>query len=199
VIQRGAMALNLEPVPENPAQKKLIATIVAGAAILALALTLFTHRWLKAGGDLDAGVGLFGVKICPPDGDCETMSNKEMIEKYNESADTFGHEKKSPVWWLAGYATFGMILLSIGALIAAIVLVHNGKFFLGSMAPTSISLLLLFLTLIVGMIFVATNPTKGEAMQLGVGWTFWIFGVGVVGGIVGSQMLNKFKPAPNYL
>ncbi len=115
---------------------------------------------------------------------------------------------KSSIGWLTGWITLVLIGLAVLSLGAAVVLVAQGKFFLGPIAPTSWAILCLFLALIAGCIFVASNPTRGEnldllfmfkydaSFQLGVGWSFWVFGVGVVLGIVGTQMLVKFKPAP---
>ena len=163
------MDLDLNPKPENPQQKKMIAMGIAIAAALAITTTLFTHRWLAAGGGLDAGFGLMSLKVCDPGGECQSQSNKELIDQYNATAGRFGRgdDKKGPGFWLAGYAT-----LVTGAL----------------------AVIFLFLALIAGCVFVATNPSRGTTLQLGVGWSFWVFGVGVVGGIVGAQLLAKFKP-----
>jgi hypothetical protein len=187
--------LNLEPVPENPAKKKQIAMIVTGVACLAILVTLFTKHWLAPADPLEGGMGLRSYSICFQ-GECEEGTNKALIAEFNERASK--SDQKSPIFWIMGYATIITGLLSVGLLIAGVALVAKGKFFLGSVAPTSLALLSLFLTLILACVFVATNPTKGSAMQLGVGWSFWLFGVGVVTGIVGAQMLNKFKPAPDY-
>ncbi len=111
-------------------------------------------------------------------------------------------ETKSMASWLTGWITMVLIGLAVLSMITAVVLVAQGKFFLGPLAPTSWAILFLFLALILGCIFVASNPTRGERLdvllgyQLGVGWSFWVFGVGVVLGIAGTQMLVKFKPAP---
>lgn len=187
--------LNLEPVPENPAKKKQIALIVTGVACLALVVTLFTKNWLAPADPVQGGMGLRSYSVCLGD-DCVEGTNKALIDQHNESPRKRDH--KSPVFWLMGYATMIVGLLSIGFLAAAAILVAKGKFFLGRVAPASLALLSLFLALIFACIFVATNPTKGTAFQLGVGWSFWLFGVGVVTGIVGAQMLMKFKPAPDY-
>jgi hypothetical protein len=111
-------------------------------------------------------------------------------------------EKKSMVGWLTGWITMILLGLSVISLGAAVIQVAQGKFFVGPIAPTSWSILCLFLSLIVGCIFVASNPTRGENLdvllgyQLGVGWSFWLFGAGVVLGIAGTIQLTKFKPAP---
>jgi hypothetical protein len=187
--------LNLEPVPENPAKKKQIALIVTAVACLAIAVTLFTKHWLAPADPLEGGMGLRSYSICFQ-GECEEGTNKALIAEFNRRSGK--SDQKSPIFWVMGYAVIIVGIFSIGLLAAGAALVAKGKFFLGSVAPASLALLSLFLGLILACIFVATNPTKGSAMQLGVGWSFWLYGVGTVTGIVGAQMLNKFKPAPDY-
>lgn len=193
MILRAEMGLNLEPVPEDPAKKRMIAFVVTGVACVAILVALFTKGWLAPADPLEGGMGLRSWEICY-EGECEGQTNKALIDELNERASD--SDKKSPVFWVMGYATILLGLISVGLLAAGAVLVHKGRFYLGSIAPPSLALLTLFLALITAMIFVATNPTKGTGMQLGAGWSFWTFGVGVVGGIVGAQMLMKFKPAP---
>ena len=187
--------LNLEPVPENPAKKKQIALIVTAVACLAIAVTLFTKHWLAPADPLEGGMGLRSYSICFGD-QCEEGTNKALIAEFNQRSSK--SDQKSPIFWVMGYAVIIVGIFSIGLLAAGAALVAQGKFFLGSVAPASLALLSLFLGLILACIFVATNPTKGSGMQLGVGWSFWLYGVGTVTGIVGAQMLNKFKPAPDY-
>jgi hypothetical protein len=187
--------LNLEPVPENPAKKKQIAFIVTAVACVAILVTLVTKHWLAPADPIEGGMGLRSFEICFND-DCEGETNKALIDRINQSPNKSDH--KSPIFWIMGYAVIIVGLISVALLGTAAFLVHNGKFFLGRVAPASLALLSLFLALIFACIFVATNPTKGSAFQLGVGWSFWLFGVGVVTGIVGAQMLMKFKPAPDY-
>lgn len=104
-------------------------------------------------------------------------------------------EKRSPVFWITGYVILIGGLASVVFLGISVALVAKGKFYLGKVAPMSLALLALFLSLIAGGVFMATNPTRGTALQLGTGWGFVAFGAGVVLGIVGAQMLTKFKPA----
>jgi hypothetical protein len=57
------------------------------------------------------------------------------------------------------------------------------------MAPTTIALLSLLVGMISGCVFVAQARAIGT-----VGWTFWVFGVATVLGIVAAQGLARFKP-----
>ena len=198
------MDLDLEPKPENPAQKRKIAMILAFVSAALIVATLFTHGWLRAGGGMDAGFGLMSVKGCH-EGACSSVSNKELIDGINKEvkrAKAMGYsdpslEEKSPVFWLTGYATLGLGLLAVAGLVAAGVTLGQGKLMLRPVAPTSVAMVCLFLSLVTACIFVATNPTRGgmsELGQMGVGWGFWIFGIGTVVGIVAVPMILKFKP-----
>jgi hypothetical protein len=208
------MGLNLEPVPENPVKKRQIAMMVAVAAIVALGLAAFSKSWLRAEkGSSRVAMGLIRAELCDR-GACNTMSDREFVKSIiNDQIDRLKEigvpgvpAKRSPASWIAGWITLVLVVLAAGSLLAAVILIAQGKFFLGPFAPTSLALLLLFLSLIAGCVFVATNPTTGKDMQemlpfrLGVGWSFWVFGAGVVAGIAGSQLLAKFKPAePDYI
>lgn len=192
--------LNLEPVPENPAKKKQIAFAVAGAAVLALVLTLFSHSWLRAGGGIDAGFGLRSMNVCMG-GECESQTNKKIIDEHNKNAEEmreagFGKvETKSALFWIAGYLTGFAAVGAIVCLILSVVMVAKGQFWLKPIPPTSGAFLFLFIGLLGAVVFLVTNPTKGTGMQFGTGWAFWVFGIGTVTGIVASQLLVKFKPA----
>jgi hypothetical protein len=62
-------------------------------------------------------------------------------------------------------------------------------------APTTIALLGGMLALISGCVFVATKP--GPAGMVGVGSSFWLFGVGCVVGIVSAQLLARVNRPPD--
>jgi len=62
-------------------------------------------------------------------------------------------------------------------------------------SPTSLALLFLFLALVSGCVFVATNPTAHTSAQAGVGWAFWAFGAAVVGSMIAVFMLARLKRA----
>lgn len=195
------MGLNLEPVPENPAKKKLQAYIVTGVACVLMLVTLFTNSWLGAGGGVEGGMGLRGYELCMR-GDCIDGSNKGLIDEHNarvKEMKEMGYggkaEEKSSIFWIAGYLTLAFGLLSVIALIASAVMVAKDKFVTRPMAPTSAAMLCLFLGLLGAVLFLVTNPTRGMAFQLGTGWGFFGFGAGSIAGIVAAQLLVKFKPA----
>lgn len=195
------MGLNLEPVPENPAKKKMIAYVTTGVACVLLLAALFSGRWLAAGGGIDGGMGLRSLEVCMG-GECESMTNKELIDKHNEQVKEMKEmgyggkaEEKSAIFWIAGYLTLVCGLLSVLALAASAAMVAKDKFVTKPMAPTSAALLFLFIGLLGAVLFLVTNPTRGMAFQLGTGWGFWVFGVASIAGIAAAQMLVKFKPA----
>jgi hypothetical protein len=191
--------LNLEPKPENPAQKRKIAMGLAFASAVMIVATLFMHSWLRAPDPIDAGFSLMSLQICD-DGSCHTQSNKSLIDEYNRSAraaKAYGmdEEEKSPVFWVMGYATLAFGLLAAISLIVAGVTLGQGKLLMRPIAPTSTAMLFLFFALITACVFVATNPTRGNfSIQVGVGWAFWVFGTGTVLGIIAIPKILKFKP-----
>jgi len=188
------MGLNLEPVIEDPVKKRNVAMAISIIAVIALGVSLVTHSWYRAGGDIDAGMGLLSVEVCER-GSCQSFSNKELIDDYN---DQVGPDKqKGPTFWIAGWATLISTIAAMIALGLAALRVGQGHYYLGAkLAPAMLALGLLFVALVCGAVFLGTNPTRGTAFQLGVGWSFAAFGVGIVGGIVGAQKLTKFRPAP---
>lgn len=195
------MDLNLEPKPENPAQKRKIAMALAFISAAMILATLFTHGWLRAAAGIDAGFGLMSIEVCDPDEGCQSKSNKALIDETNEAireAKRYGmaggQDEKGPMFWLMGYATLGFALLAAASLIVAGVTLGQGKLMIKPIAPTSTAMLFLFLSLVTACVFVATNPTRGTGMQLGVGWAFWTFGLGNVVGILSVPMMLKFKP-----
>jgi len=204
--------LNLEPQPENPAQKRKIAMSLAFVSAAMILATLFTHGWLRAAGGIDAGFGLMSLQACE-EGSCKSISNKEMIDEHNtmvkkakELSASYADmgrdmglserdlEEKSAIFWIMGYATLLFALLAAASLVVAGVTLGQGKLMIQPIAPTSTAMLFLFLSLVTACIFVATNPTRGTGMQLGVGWAFWTFGIGTVVGILAVPMILKFKP-----
>lgn len=141
-------------------------------AIVALALAVFSHRWLKAGQG-DVGVGLRSVEICVR-GDCDSATNREVVE--NTSGDD--------VFWLTGWATLVAGLVGAAAVGGCIVLVPQGR---GARLPIVATVALLAGEL-TSWIFVRSQPTLGSMFQMGTGWSFWCFGIGAITGIISAQL-----------
>lgn len=142
------------------------------AAIVALALAVFSHGWLKAG-QVDGGVGLRSVEICFA-GDCESASNREVVE------NTDGDD----IFWVTGWATFVAGLVGAGALAGCIFFIPQGR---GAALPWVATVALLVGELS-SWIFVRSQPTLGSMFQMGTGWSFWCFGIGAIGGIIAAQL-----------
>ena len=56
-------------------------------------------------------------------------------------------------------------------------------------SPATVAILGIMFGMIAGCVFVATKP--GGTGGVGVGWSFWAFGIGCVAGIVAAQLLAK--------
>ena len=86
---------------------------------------------------------------------------------------------------VAGMLTFSCLIIASFALAGAIVLEIRGERM--PIAPTTVSLLALMVALVSGCVFVARKPGP----YVGVGYDFYIFGVGAIAGIAASTLLAK--------
>ena len=87
------------------------------------------------------------------------------------------------------------LALAAASLVVAAGIAISGKKPQLPITPTTIALLGIMASLITGCVFVATKP--GPAGFVGVGISFWVFGVGAVLGIAGAQMLAKVNRPPD--
>jgi hypothetical protein len=199
------MGLNLEPVPENLAQKKLIYAIVAFVAAALFLFAAGSRRWMAAD-NADVGFGPRGwtCPACTPGGPVSgSKSNAELVKAVREWRK-YMLNRGMPASELVkdpsdAFPIFGWITLAL-CIVSAAGLIASGATALGKgvptrpIAPTSIALAGIFLGLISGMVFVALNPTRDKGIAMvGVSYAFWIFGVAVVSGIIAAQKLNRFK------
>ena len=171
---------------------RALAIVLALLATAGLATAAFTHSWL-----IDAhGTSHFGLRdnrVCDPDGDCASSTNKELEKQMIEAG--FADDHASHAFAPCGWVTFATSLLAAVALLVAAIIALAGWRPQLAVAPTTISLLAIFAALIVGCVFVATKP--GEAGHLGVGLSFGAFGAGCVLGIGGSILLAKVNRPPD--
>jgi hypothetical protein len=176
--------------PRNP-------HIVAAAAIVAacaLIFSCFSSRWLaNAGSDGEIMMGLrtttecgsIGLLLGPKPDECRTADNSAYAEEWKGSASQY---------YSASWAPFGMITM-IAVLLGALGLLGAGVLgFLKTkpnvpFSPSTVALLGIMVSLITGCVFVATKPGPGGFV--GVGVTFWIFGIGAVIGIFVATVLAK--------
>jgi hypothetical protein len=174
--------------------------LAAGAAIC-LIYAAFTQQWLaNAGRYTEVGFGLLSNHECsvtvirsgkPA---CRELSNTEFIDKWRsmgEEAAKLTSSAFAPI----GKVTLVIILLAALGLLAAAGLAAARKQLALPIAPTTVALLAGMAGLITGCVFVATKP--GPPGMVGVGVSFWVFGIGCVAGIVGAQLLAKVNRPPD--
>ena len=182
-----------------------LATGLCAAAAACLIYAAFTHAWLaNASRYAELGFGLRSNYECGMsysfDGEehskqaCEWLSNGELIEKWR-SMGSEAAKLTSSAFAPMGWVTFIVALLAAAGLAAAAAFGALKKPMNWPIAPTSIALLGVMIGLITGCVFVATKP--GPAGMVGVGLSFWIFGIGCVMGIAGAQMMAKVNRPPD--
>jgi hypothetical protein len=162
-------------------RKKTARVVCIVAAVLVL-LPCLGFRWIKAPRGIDAGVSLLFVSA----GD-ESESNLNAVDKINEYASD--RDKIIGTYAYAGIATLFFAVVAAGALATAGGLAFKDKFVRTPIPLTTVALLALCISLICGCVFLAAIPHF--AFGGGVGWPFFLYGVGVVTGLTGAQMLGK--------
>ena len=191
----------------EPVKKDLrpLATGLCAVAAACLIYAAFTNAWLvNAGRYAEIGFGLRKNFECREsysfDGAeehskqvCAWRTNTEVIKTWSEVKDG-GRKLASPAFVPMGWVTFIAALLAALGLAAAAAYGALGKPMSLPIAPTTIALLGVMIGLITGCVFIATKP--GPAGMVGVGLSFWIFGVGCVMGIAGAQMMAKVNRPP---
>ena len=180
------------PKPRNPQ----LAAAAAFAAAIALIFSCFSSRWLaNAGSDGEIMMGLrsttecgsVGILLGPRPDECRTKANGEYAEEWKGSTGQY---------YSASWAPFGLIT-TVAVLVGALGLL--GAAVIGLLktkpstpvSPSTVALLGIMVALITGCVFVATKPGPGGFV--GVGVTFWIFGVGAVIGVFVATVLAKLN------
>jgi hypothetical protein len=192
----------------EPVKKDLrpLATGLCAVAAACLIYAAFTHAWLaNAGRYGEIGFGLRKNFDCREsysfDGAeehskqaCEWHTNADVIAKWRELSEN-SKKLASSAFVPMGWVTFIVALLAALGLAVAAAFGALKKPMTGPIAPTTIGLLGVMIGLITGCVFVATKP--GPAGMVGVGLSFWVFGVGCVMGIAGAQMMAKVNRPPD--
>lgn len=184
-------------IPATPKKdNRQLALGLAIAAALCMLYGGFTKKWLVNGGShSEYGFGLRSNYQCATGYDdkqrCEEHSNGEVVDLFKQMNPKFASGAFVPTGWI----TFIALLLAALGLAGAAAMAAAKKPMDLPIAPTTIGLLFSMIALITGCVFVATKP--GPPGMVGVGLSFWIFGVGSVMGIVGAQMLAKVNRPPD--
>jgi hypothetical protein len=192
----------------EPRKKDLrpLATGLCAAAAACLLFAAFTKSWLVNGNRYaEVGFGLRSNYECGMsyafDGaaesskqSCTETANKEFIDKWRSMGES-AKKLTSAAFVPTGWITFIVALIAAFGLLAAAAYGAANKPMNWPIAPTSIGLLGVMLGLITGCVFVATKP--GPTGMVGVGLSFWMFGIGCVMGIAGAQMMAKVNRPPD--
>lgn len=177
--------------------RRPLAIALAVIAAACLAYAALTKAWLANTKSPVAqiGFGLTGELECVGGGDgatCTAMSNGDFVEKWKQF-DT-SNEHVSSAFAPAGWITLAALILAALGLLGAAALAIARKRPQLPMSPSTVALLGLMASLISGCVFVATKP--GPPGFVGVGASFWVFGIGAVLGIAGAQLLARVnRPA----
>jgi len=207
---------SLVDIPVLKKDYREVGIVLTAVAALLFVIASLTHGWLH-NPVFGIKMSLLSTEACVPGGDtCESMSHFKLVDlakdqaadldRYAEMANELG--KRDP---FNAYSTHNRdevsgtfpwmgILTLILALVSAIAMFITAWF--GAMkkraewpvSPVNVALSGLMLGLVTGCIFLATKP--GGQQGVGVGYSFWMFAIGTMMGIVGVQILNKLvKPA----
>jgi hypothetical protein len=190
------------PVAGQSTGKRVLAIALGVIAAAALAVAAFTPKWLASPLAEDGGIGLREAGVCVK-GRCEYMSNDEVVEwieaeiarivEYNKTAEE-RHMLAVPRapwggWPVCGLIAFIGCLIAAAGLVVAAVLGMMGRRIDWPVMPTTLGVLGLIVAMVAGCIFVATKPEGME--ELGVGWSFGVFGGGVILGLASVFPLNR--------
>jgi hypothetical protein len=173
-----------------PALKKDTRMLGVGLAVIAgllLIAAAFTKAWL-VNPHLNVGFGLFSMSSCNG-GECASLSNLDFMAQ----ARAIAPDEVSGVFAPVGIITMVLCIVAGLGLLVTAYFGFAKKRVTWPVQPTTVALLGVMGGLLAGCVFIATKP--GGVGAVGVGWSFWAFGIGSVIGIVGAQMLNKLiKP-----
>ena len=172
---------------------QVISIVLALLSAAALGFASMSYAWAvdPVGGRV--GYGLRARQDCDADG-CRQTSFIALQRSADEIevVSARGASARGPSSTLRafGWVTSISCWIAAGMLVLSSVLVVLGRLFFRPIAATTLALLALIVGMIAGCVFVA------QAREIGtVGWTFWVFGVGTVVGIVAAQRLARFKPS----
>jgi hypothetical protein len=184
-------------------QNRALAIVLALVAAAGLGVAAFGPRWLThADSDRD-GFGLRTLELC--ERECKTVSNFELVELINLERETIAEQNKSlapqaqrelPRKPWGGFPVVGMIalvscLIAAGGLVAGSLLAMANQRPDWPIMPTTLAVLGLLLAIVNGCVFVATKPAGTALDHMGVGWTFFVFGAGIVMGLAAVFPLNR--------
>lgn len=186
--------MNLDLSGKPKSDNRTLAIVLAVVAAGLLLFAAFSKNWVGRPAPVDIGFGPRGCHNCAlltaEGGD---MSNFAFIELLRDKAtEMFGTDEQahaSSAFAPMGMITFVLLLLSGFGLLAGAGMAAKKLRKALPIAPTTIALLGLMLSLLTACVFVATKP--GGPGFVGVSMGFWCYGIGAVLGIAAAQMLAK--------
>lgn len=196
-------------------RKRTVAIVLAFVSAAALLVASGGPQWLHTlPGSKQIDVGLRSYTTCI-DAKCGSASNFEVIDYLNKMIEEMKAYNATqpaknqiavprPPW--GGFPVVGLITLimsvlaALGLLWGAVLALQRKRPELPIM-PTTIAVLGLALAIVNGCLFLATKPemvihyapgvTSNLIDDMGVGWTFWTFGIGAVLGLASVFPLNR--------
>jgi len=206
---------SLTDIPMLKKEHREIGIGFAAAAGIALVIAAFTHGWLVNPQLGDIHMGLISTHMCETRDGCESTTNFELMSKMREVAEKadsyvermqmqgrtgFADMSSDNASEVSGaFAPTGLVTM-IACIIGGLALITTAVFAFKRIQialplhVSTIALIAIMTSLIFGCIFIATKP--GGMRGVGVGYSFWIFGIGSVVGIIGAQILNKLIKPP---
>lgn len=186
--------------PEKSRVTPILLAIVGAAGLVVAA---FGPRWLADPDHSAVGFGLTTFEECLTSSTCKSGSIADLLDKIDlEIAQIEARNETLPPreqvavprkpW--RGFPVVGMIAF-IGSLLAAGGLIVGSALALARkrpevpIMPTTIAVLGLFFAIVAGCVFVATKPAAVMSME--VGWTFFVFGGGIVTSLAAVFPLNR--------
>ena len=180
------MNLNTDGTPRD---NRMLAVVLAVIAAGLLIFAAVSRSWL-ANPAFDIGFGPRGCHGCSIVGGAGgDVSNAAFVEMVRETDPTHADKITSSAFAPMGWATLGLCIVSALGLLGAAFLGYTKQRRTLPIAPTTVALLGLMLSLITACVFVATKP--GGPGFVGISMGFWAYGVAAVMGIASAQMLAK--------
>jgi hypothetical protein len=197
----GAAALECPAMDGQKPGKRIMAILLAIVSAAGLAVAAFAPKWLADSTGDGSGFGLLEHTRCGVR--CVTVTNFELVDGLDAEIARIVAENKArdpqrqlpipPKPWggfpVVGWMAWVSCLLAAAGLLVATALAIARKRIEWTVMPTTVVVLGLLVGMVTGCIFIATKPAAIELM--GVGWTFGVFGGGVVVGIAAVFPLNR--------
>lgn len=176
--------------------KRLLAIGLALLAAGCFLYSAFGKRWLyNSADDEEFGFGLRSAWLCRSTDNCRDFTPDKYEWVYLNEGIEEQKIHQSGAFVPMGWVTFvGSLLAGVSLLVAAGLAIARKQPTLPIM-PTTTAVLATAVSLITGCIYVATKPTPGGVV--GIGITFVAFGAGVVLAMASAPMLAKVNRPPD--